>query len=105
MPVFWLRVWAGTIDVVLEASGALVLTVVVDFFLRRFGRLLGFSAWDSKFATGMSYILLLAVGSCCTVRCREFFLARDGGQAAAGSASGPRRRWKDSFGQATSGTL
>jgi len=60
---FWRRVWAGSIDVILEAIGALVLTVVVDFFLRRFGRLLGFSAWDSKFATGMSYILLLAVGS------------------------------------------
>jgi len=60
---FWLRVWAGAIDVALEASGALVLTVVVDFFLGRFGRLLGFSPWDSKFATGMSYILILAVGS------------------------------------------
>jgi uncharacterized RDD family membrane protein YckC len=60
---FWLRVWAGLIDVALEAVGALVLTIAVDLVLGRFGRVLGFSPWDSKFATGMSYILILSIGA------------------------------------------
>lgn len=60
---FWLRVWAGAIDIALEASGALVLTFVIDFALRRFGRLLGVSPFVSKVATGMAFILVLAVGS------------------------------------------
>ncbi len=60
---FWRRVWAGLIDVALEALGALVLTILIDFVLDRFGRWFGFSPSDSKFATGMSYILVLSVGS------------------------------------------
>ena len=60
---FWRRVWAGLLDVVLEAVGALFLTVFIDAALSRFGRLFGFSPTDSKFATGMSYILVLSVGS------------------------------------------
>ena len=60
---FWLRAWAGAIDVALEASGALVLTFAIDLVLRRFGRLLGISPFVSKVATGMAFILILAVGS------------------------------------------
>ena len=60
---FWLRVWAGALDLVLEAGGALVLTFAIDFVLRRFGRLLGISPFVSKVATGMAFILILAVGS------------------------------------------
>src|ERR1039457_337236 len=40
---FWLRVGAAAIDVSLEVAGALVLTVVIDFLLGRFGHLLGIS--------------------------------------------------------------
>jgi uncharacterized RDD family membrane protein YckC len=60
---FWLRALAGAIDVALEAGGALVLTFAIDFALRRFGRLLGISPFVSKVATGMAFILILAVGS------------------------------------------
>jgi uncharacterized RDD family membrane protein YckC len=60
---FWLRAWAGAIDVALEASGALLLTFAIDLGLRRFGRLLGISLFVSKVATGMAFILILAVGS------------------------------------------
>ncbi len=60
---FWLRAWAGAIDVALEAGGALVLTFAIDLVLRRFGRLLGISPFVSKVATGMAFILILAVGS------------------------------------------
>jgi uncharacterized RDD family membrane protein YckC len=60
---FWLRAWAGAIDVALEASGALLLTFAIDLVLRRFGRLLGISPFVSKVATGMAFILILAVGS------------------------------------------
>ncbi len=60
---FWLRVWAGLIDVCLEAAGALVLTIGLDFAFSRFGRMFGFSPFDSKVAVGMSFIVILAVGS------------------------------------------
>jgi uncharacterized RDD family membrane protein YckC len=60
---FWLRFWAGMIDVCLEAVGALVLTLVIDFLLRRFGRFLGISAFLSKVATGVAFIFVLAVGA------------------------------------------
>ena len=60
---FWRRTWAGTIDVALEAIGALLVTVAIDFVLARVGRMLGFEPWISKVATGMAYILVLAVGA------------------------------------------
>jgi len=60
---FWLRFWAGAVDVALEALGALLLTLAIDIVLRRFGRGLGIDPWDSKVFTGVAYILILAVGS------------------------------------------
>jgi uncharacterized RDD family membrane protein YckC len=60
---FWLRAWAGAIDVALEASGALLLTFAIDLGLRHFGDLLGLSPFVSKVATGMAFILILSVGS------------------------------------------
>src|SRR5208337_70038 len=45
---FWLRAWAGAIDIALEAGGALVLTFAIDLVLRRFGLLLGISPFVSK---------------------------------------------------------
>lgn len=59
---FWRRVWAGTIDVALEASGALVVTFAIDFAFSRVGRVLGYDPWISKVATGMAYILVLTIG-------------------------------------------
>ena len=59
---FWLRVWAGAIDVALEVGGALVLTFAIDLALRRFGRMLGVSPFVSKVVTGMAFILIMAVG-------------------------------------------
>jgi uncharacterized RDD family membrane protein YckC len=60
---FWLRVWAGAIDVGIEALGALLLTFAIDLVLRRFGRGFGIDPWDSKVFTGVSFILILSVGS------------------------------------------
>jgi len=59
----WRRFWAGVIDLALEAVGALVLTLVLDFVLRHLGRGFGIDPWDSKVFTGMAYILILAIGS------------------------------------------
>ena len=47
----------------IECLGALLLTFGLDFALRRFGRLLGISPFVSKVATGMAFIMILAVGS------------------------------------------
>jgi len=60
---FWLRVWAGMFDICLEAVGALILTIGLDFALNRFGRFFGLSPFDSKVAVGMAFIMILAVGS------------------------------------------
>ncbi len=60
---FWLRVWAGAIDVALEAGAALLLTFAIDLALRHFGSVLGISPFVSKVATGMAFILILSVGS------------------------------------------
>ncbi len=60
---FWLRFWAGAIDLGIEALGALILTLAIDLILRRFGRFTGVDPWDLKVFTGGAYILILAVGS------------------------------------------
>jgi uncharacterized RDD family membrane protein YckC len=60
---FWLRVWAGAVDISIEALGALLLTLAIDVLLRRFGRGFGIDPWDSKVFTGVCFILILAVGS------------------------------------------
>ena len=60
---FWLRVWAGAIDVTLEVVAALLLTLGLDLILKRFGSLVGVTRWTSAFASGMAFILLLSVGA------------------------------------------
>jgi len=60
---FWLRFWAGLVDIALEAGGALALTWGVDFVLAHAGRLLGISPFNSKVATGAAFIVVLSVGA------------------------------------------
>ena len=60
---FWLRFLAGAVDVALEALGALLITLVIDFVLQRFGRRLGIDRWNAKVFAGFVYIPILAVGS------------------------------------------
>jgi len=60
---FWLRVWAGTIDVCLEALAALLLTLVVDSAVKLVGSHFGISSITASYATGFSFILVLAIGA------------------------------------------
>jgi uncharacterized RDD family membrane protein YckC len=60
---FWLRFWAGAVDVGIECLGALLLTIAIDLFLRRFGHFFGIDPWDLKVFTGVAYIVILAVGA------------------------------------------
>lgn len=60
---FWRRAWAGSIDIAIEAVGALLLTKLLDVVLGRFGRGFGINRWDSKVYAGVAYVLILSVGS------------------------------------------
>jgi uncharacterized RDD family membrane protein YckC len=60
---FWLRFWAGLIDVSLEVAVALLLTWLIDSALARYRHLLGLSSYDSKFAAGYAFVPILATGS------------------------------------------
>ena len=60
---FWLRVWAGAIDVVLEALVALLVTVIVDFVMRFTSPKFGLSPITARYATGIAFIVVLAIGS------------------------------------------
>jgi uncharacterized RDD family membrane protein YckC len=58
---FWRRTWAGTIDVALEATAALVITYAIDKVLDRVGPMLGYERWMSQMAAGFAYILVLSI--------------------------------------------
>jgi uncharacterized RDD family membrane protein YckC len=60
---FWLRVWAGTIDVCLEALAALLVIVVVDQVMRLIGPQFGLSPITGRYVTGIAFILVLAIGA------------------------------------------
>ena len=60
---FWLRVWAGTVDVTLEVLAALLLTLVVDVGMRLIGPHYGLSRITASYVTGIAFILLLAIGA------------------------------------------
>lgn len=60
---FWLRVWAGMIDVVLEALVALLVTVIVDFVMRFTSPKFGLSPITARYVTGIAFIFVLALGS------------------------------------------
>jgi uncharacterized RDD family membrane protein YckC len=59
----WRRFWAGVLDLALEAVGALLLTLALDFVLRHFGRVFGIDRWNAKVFAGFAYIPILAIGS------------------------------------------
>lgn len=60
---FWLRVWAGAIDLCMEFGAAVLLTGAIYFVLDRYRHLLGLSSYDFKFAAGYAFVPILAVGS------------------------------------------
>ncbi len=60
---FWLRFLAGIVDIVLEALGALLITLAINFILQRFGHAFGIDRWNAKVFAGFAYIPILAVGS------------------------------------------
>jgi uncharacterized RDD family membrane protein YckC len=60
---FWLRFLAGAVDVALEALGALLITLAIDFVLQHFGRVFGIDRWNAKVFAGFVYIPILAIGS------------------------------------------
>jgi uncharacterized RDD family membrane protein YckC len=60
---FWLRVWAGAIDVVLEATVALAITGIVGWITLLIGRHYGLSSITARYITGIAFILVLAIGA------------------------------------------
>jgi uncharacterized RDD family membrane protein YckC len=60
---FWLRVWAGAIDVSLEALAALLITAIVDIAMKLLSPQFGLSPITARYVTGMAFIFVLAIGS------------------------------------------
>lgn len=60
---FWLRVWAGAIDVTLEALVALLITVIVDFVLKLTTSKFGLSPITVSYVSGIVFIFVLTVGA------------------------------------------
>jgi len=60
---FWLRVWAGAIDVLLEALAALLVTLIVDLAMKIISPQFGLSPITAHYATGIVFIFVLAIGS------------------------------------------
>ena len=60
---FWLRVWAGYIDVTLEALVALLVTAIFDAVMRLITPKYGLSPITARYLTGIVFIFVLAIGS------------------------------------------
>jgi uncharacterized RDD family membrane protein YckC len=60
---FWLRVWAGAIDIILEALAALLLTVILYFILDLTTSGSGLSRITVQYITGIASIFVLTVGA------------------------------------------
>lgn len=60
---FWLRVWAGAIDVTLEALAALAITIIVGFAMKIMGGHWGLSPITTSYVTGIAFILVLTIGA------------------------------------------
>jgi uncharacterized RDD family membrane protein YckC len=60
---FWLRLSAGAVDFGVEALGAVLLTLIIEFLARPFIHFFGVDPWDLKVSMGMAFIVIWAVGS------------------------------------------
>jgi uncharacterized RDD family membrane protein YckC len=60
---FWLRVWAGAIDVTLEALAALLLTVIVGYTVKLIDTRSGVSPITGSYLTGIAFIAVLTIGA------------------------------------------
>jgi uncharacterized RDD family membrane protein YckC len=59
---FWLRVWAGAIDITLEALAALLLTVIVGYTVKLIVSRSGISPITGSYLTGIAFIAVLTIG-------------------------------------------
>src|SRR5262245_41208747 len=60
---FWLRVWAGSIDIALEALVALLVTVIVDRVMKITTPKFGLSPITARYVTGIVFIFVLTIGA------------------------------------------
>ena len=60
---FWLRVWAGSIDVALEALVALLVTAIFDVVMRLITPRYGLSPITARYLSGIVFIFVLAIGA------------------------------------------
>ena len=59
---FWLRVWAGAIDITLEAIAALLLTIIVGYTVKLIVSRSGVSPITGSYLTGIAFIAVLTLG-------------------------------------------
>jgi uncharacterized RDD family membrane protein YckC len=59
---FWLRVWAGAIDIFVEALAALLVTLIVDIAMKIITPRFGLSPITARYVTGMVFIFVLTIG-------------------------------------------
>ena len=60
---FWRRVWAASIDLILEALAALLVTLFVDLAMKIFSPQVGLSSITARYATGIAFIGVLTIGA------------------------------------------
>src|SRR6516165_1519867 len=60
---FWLRVWAGAIDITLEAIAALLLTLIVGYVVKVVNSRSGVSPITGSYVTGIAFIAILTIGA------------------------------------------
>jgi uncharacterized RDD family membrane protein YckC len=99
---FWLRVWAGSIDIFLEVFAALLVTVIVDIGMRIFSPQFGLSPITARYVTGIVFIFVLTMGAwlyCASMECSTWratvgkrivglqVLSASGGQISFGQAT------------------
>ena len=73
---FWLRVWAGAVDVFLEALAALLLIIIVDIAMKIVTPQFGLSSITARYFTGIVFILVLTIGGWLYCACSESSSAR-----------------------------
>jgi len=60
---FWLRVWAGFIDIALEAAVTLLITLFVDSAMKIVSSRYGLSSITARYVTGIISIFVLTIGA------------------------------------------